>query len=166
MSMQKAIPLAALVLTLAVAAPGAMAAPAAAGNPFEALAGDWTGGGTVVPKNGEAKKVACKVTYKVAGSKLTQHLRCAGDDYQIDATTKLTDKAGKVRGTWSEAIYAADGGVTGTANADTIHARIAGDKFSSRMSIKLTDKGHEINIVQLNDTTGVYRLVASLSFHR
>lgn len=166
MSMHKPIRLPALILTLALAAPGAVAAPAAAGNPFEALAGDWKGGGTVLPKNGEPKKVACKVSYKVAGSKLTQHLRCAGDDYQIDATTKLTDKGGKIRGTWSEAVYAAEGGATGTANADTIHARIAGDKFSSRMSIKLTDKGHEINIVQLNETTGVYRRVASLAFHR
>ena len=60
-------------------------------------------------------KVACKATYKVTGSNLSQHLRCAGSDYRIDATTKLTDKGGKIKGSWNEKTYDANGGVTGTA---------------------------------------------------
>ena len=70
----------------------------------------------------------------MTGSNLTQNLRCAGTDYRIDATLKLTDKGGKVRGSWNEKTYDANGGVTGTAKDDTIHARISGDKFSGRMS--------------------------------
>lgn len=167
----KAMPLAAallgaLILAGALAAPGEAAAPKAGGNPFEALKGDWKGGGTVVPSDGESKKVSCKVTYKLVSATMTQHLRCVSEDYNIDATAKMTDKGGRVRGSWHEAIYDANGGLSGRARDDTIHARISGDKFSSRMSIKVSDTDHTINIVQRSEKTGTYRLVASLFFHR
>lgn len=160
------VTLAALILATALAAPAGAADPKAAGTPFDALSGDWKGGGTVTPAKGDPLKVACKATYKVTGSTLAQHLRCAGADYQIDATTKLTDKSGKIKGSWNEATYDANGGVTGTAKDKTIHAKISGDKFSGRMSINVSDTGHEINIMQLNEDTGIYRQAASVSLQR
>jgi hypothetical protein len=157
------LPFAALILVSISVQP---AAAAEAADPFEALSGDWKGGGRVVPASGDPKMVACKVTYKVSGKTLNQHLRCAGDDYNINVNNKMTDKSGKIRGSWTETTYDANGAVSGTATDDTIHARISGDKFSSRMSIKVDGEEHAINIVQLNDKTGTYRLVASLSFRR
>ena len=162
----KAVPLAALILTVALAAPAVAADPKAAGSPFDALSGDWKGGGTVTPTKGDPMKVACKATYKVTGGTLAQHLRCAGEDYNINAKTKLTNKGGKIKGSWNEATYDANGGVTGTAKDKTIHARISGDKFSGRMSINVSDTGHEINIMELNEDTGTYRQAASVSLHR
>jgi hypothetical protein len=158
------MPLAALVLAASLVASSNAATPA--GNLFEQLSGDWKGGGTVTPAKGDPMKVACKATYKVTESNLSQNLRCAGTDYRIDAILKLTDKSGKIRGSWNEKTYDANGAVTGTAKNDTIHARISGDKFSGRMSINLSDGGLEINIVQLNEDTGTYRPAASLSLHR
>jgi hypothetical protein len=161
-----AMPLVAVVLALGLATPVGAADPTTGNNPFEALSGEWKGGGTVTPNKGDPLKVACKATYKVAGSTLNQHLRCAGVDYSIDATTKLTDKKGKVRGSWNEKTYDANGGVTGSARDKTIHAKISGDKFSGRMSINVSDTGHEINIMQLNEDTNTYRQAASVSLHR
>src|SRR5262245_46161751 len=129
LSTRRAIPLAALMLAASVSTPGGAATPAA--DLFEQLSGDWKGGGTVTPSKGDPVKVACKATYKVTGRNLTQNLRCAGADYRIDATLKLTDKSGKIRGSWNEKTYDANGGVTGTAKDDLIHARISGDKFRS-----------------------------------
>ena len=139
---------------------------ATAANPFEQLKGNWEGGGTVKTSKGNLKQVTCKVTYQVSGSTLNQDMSCTGDDYEIEAKLKLTDKAGKVKGNWSEAIYDASGAVTGTARDDAIRAVIRGDKFSGRMSLKLTDAGHAINILQLDEDTGVYRLVTSLTLQR
>ena len=161
-----AMSLAVLMLAGVLGAPVEAADSKTAGSPFEALAGEWTGGGTVTPNKGDPLKVACKATYKVSGNTLNQHLRCAGEDYSIDATTKLTDKGGKIKGSWNEKTYDANGGVTGTAKDKTIHARISGDKFSGRMSINVSDTGHEINIMQLNEDTKVYRSASSLSLHR
>jgi len=138
----------------------------AAGNPFEKLSGDWTGEGTVKTKDGPLKKVSCKVNYKVTGSNLAQNLSCTGDDYEIEAKLSLSDKDGKVKGKWTEAIYDASGEVVGKAHEDIIRAVIRGDKFSGRMSLKVTDQGHSINILQLNEDTGIYRLVTSLNLHR
>jgi hypothetical protein len=138
----------------------------AASNPFDALKGDWEGGGTVWLTNGKVKEVDCKAAYKVSGSNLTQNLTCEGDDYEIEAKLKLSDKSGKVKGSWNEVIYDASGAVTGNAKPDVIRAVIRGDKFSGRLSLKLTDAGHAINILQLNEKTGTFSLATSLSFHR
>jgi len=153
-----------LLLAASLATPASAATPAA--NPFDQLSGDWKGGGTVILKDGESKKVTCQATYKTAGSKITQTLRCTGDDYEINTDLKLTDKGGKIKGSWNETVYDASGRVTGTAKDNLVHAVITGDKFRGRMSIKLSDAGHTINMVQFNETSGTYRLATSLSLQR
>lgn len=158
--------LATLALIASFCALGFAISAKAADNPFEQLKGDWTGGGTVWLTDGKVKKVDCKAVYKVSGSNLAQNLECTGDDYEIEAQLKLSDKGGKVKGSWNEVIYDASGAVSGKARPDIIRAIIRGDKFSGRLSLKVTDQGHTINIVQLNEKTGTYRLASSLAFHR
>lgn len=164
----KALPLAALCLAVSLASQTGMAAPEAAGtNPFVALKGDWKGGGTVLPSNGKPVKVACKVTYDVdAGGNAIQKMRCSGNDYEIKATSKFKYKAGKISGSWSEAIYDANGGINGTAKDNLVHAKINGDRFSGRMSINASGDSHQINIVQADKNSSIYRSVANLSLHR
>lgn len=164
----KALPLAALCLAASFVSQAGMAAPEAAGaNPFDALKGDWKGGGTVLPASGKPIKVACKVTYDVDGSgSATQKMRCSGDDYEIKATSKFKYKAGKITGTWTEAIYDANGGINGTAKDNLVHAKINGDRFSGRMSINASGDTHQINIVQADKNSSVYRSVANLSLSR
>jgi hypothetical protein len=158
--------LAAPLFSLAALLLVATAAGAQSGDPFEALKGEWKGGGTVTPMGGDPVKVACKVTYDLAGQTLSQNFRCAGEDTTIKTQTKMTDKGGKISGSWTESTYDRTGGINGTATDKTIHARISGDKFSGRMSVNLTDKGHTINIMQLDKGSGAYRPVASLAFSR
>ena len=55
-SLAEALPLAALILAAVLAAPAGAADPKAAGTPFEALSGDWKGGGTVTPNKGDPMK--------------------------------------------------------------------------------------------------------------
>jgi hypothetical protein len=147
---------------LAVALP----ASAQSGDPFEVLKGEWKGGGTVTPMGGDPVKVVCKVTYDLAGATLSQNFRCAGQDTTIKTQTKMTDKDGKITGSWLETTYDRTGGLNGTTTDKTIHARISGDKFSGRMSVNLTDKGHTINIMQLDKGSATYRPVAALAFSR
>jgi hypothetical protein len=157
---------AAFVVIAVLALLGAAGAAKAEGNPFEKLSGNWTGEGRVRTSDGSFKKVTCKADYKTASNNLTLNLGCTGDDYEIEAKLKLADKDGRVKGTWNEVVYDASGSVTGRAHEDVIRAVIRGDKFSGRMSIKTTDAGHSINILQLNEDTGVYRLATSLVFQR
>src|ERR1700687_4260269 len=93
---RKALPLAALILAASLASPAEAAGPKAmGGNPFDQLKAYWKGGGTVTPMNGKSEKVSCRVTYNVAGSAVSQTMRCAGTDYKINTSTKLTYKGGK-----------------------------------------------------------------------
>jgi hypothetical protein len=135
-------------------------------NPFEKLNGYWSGGGTVTPLKGNPEKVSCRATYKVEGASVVQNVRCTGVDHKFSANFNLTYKSGRISGSWSEAMYAASGGVTGTASGSSVRSRLSGDKFSGRMSIDVSGSRHTITIVQLDKGSGAYRPVASLSLHR
>jgi len=160
------LPIGALLLSALVMMPAESATKKTSGNPFELLDGYWTGGGTVTPPKGHAEKVSCRVTYAVAGSSVTQNMRCAGTDYKFSTSSKLTYSGGKISGSWSETTYDASGSVNGTASGNTVHARISGDKFSGRMSIKVSGSSHSINIMQLDKNSGSYRPAATVSLRR
>ncbi|MGE5260163.1 MAG: hypothetical protein ACM3MH_04705 [Actinomycetota bacterium] len=166
LSTRKALVLASLIFAALLTSTGYAASPATTGDPFTELKGDWKGSGTVILDDGEKKKVDCTTTYKVAGTNITQTLHCKGEDYEVNTLLKVTDKSGKIKGTWNESVYDASGSVRGTAKGDTIHAIISGDKFSGRMSIKVKGDTHTINVIKLNNKTGTYRLATSLSLHR
>jgi hypothetical protein len=161
----KTLPRIALFVAVAFASPSS-AETALSGNPFDQLKGDWKGGGTVTRSDGVPVKVACRVTYTTQGGTTTQRMRCAGDDYQIKATTKFKYKDGKISGSWNESVYDTSGGVSGTASGNLVHARISGDKFSGRMSINVSDNSHQINIIQLDKGSGAYHSVANILLRR
>lgn len=159
--------LGAILFVAALALPcGAAVSHAASRNPFDQLAGYWSGGGTVTPVHGQPERVSCRVTYFVKGAKVTQNLRCAGTDYKFYAKSSLIYHSGRIKGSWLETTYDASGGVTGSANSRMIHARITGDKFSGRMSIAISGRRHTINITELNRRTGRYTHVASVVLRR
>jgi hypothetical protein len=169
----KIVPVVTLVFVALLALPiasEAKRAPATTaggtGNPFDQLKGYWSGGGTVNPLKGNPEKVSCHVTYQVAGSNVTQNMRCAGTDYKVNSSSNLTYNGGKISGSWNESTYAAAGSVSGTARGNTVHAAISGDKFSGRMSINVSGSHHTINIVQYDKGSGAYRQVANVSLHR
>jgi hypothetical protein len=166
----KVTPVFALLLVALVSLPAEAASkkapPKGTGNPFDLLKGYWSGGGTVAPGKGAPEKVSCKVTYNVAGSDVSQTMRCAGTDYKFNTSSKLNYAGGKISGSWSETTYDASGSVSGTAVGNTVHAIINGAKFSGRMSINVSGSSHSINIVQLDPKTGAYHQAASVSLHR
>ena len=59
-----------LITAAAVAATAITAVPlahSAEAHPFSALAGSWTGGGTIEKSNGGAERIRCRSTYEPAG---------------------------------------------------------------------------------------------------
>ena len=160
--MLKGVHFAVIVLVALVAWP----AESKSNNPFDQLKGYWAGGGTITPIAGKPEKVSCRVTYSVEGSKVSQNIRCAGTDYKFTTGAKLTYTSGRITGSWTEQNYDADGGVTGTASGSSVNANISGQKFSGRMSISIKGRTHHISIVQLDQKSGGYRPVASVSLRR
>lgn len=140
--------------------------PAHSASSLSNLNGYWSGGGRVSPLKGGAKNVSCRATYKVAGSNLTQNLRCSGSDYKFSTSFNVTMKGSRISGTWTESTYSASGRMSGTASGSSIRAAISGDKFSGRMSIKISGSRQSIYIVELDKGSGRYVPVANLSLHK
>jgi len=140
--------------------------PAHSASSLTGLNGYWSGGGKVTPLKGGAHTVSCRATYKVAGSSLTQNLRCSGGDYKFSSSFNVTNKGGRISGSWTESTYSASGRMSGSASASSIRATISGDKFSGRMSIKTSGSRQSIYIVELDKGSGRYVPVASISLHK
>lgn len=82
--------LAAAVMTVALlmgaGSPSAMADP---------LAGTWSGGGYVQPKNGQREKVSCRVTYKRESAKVYGvRATCASTSAKIQQTGEVLHVSG------------------------------------------------------------------------
>ena len=118
------------------------ASPAAAAvSPFRAMAGSWSGGGTLSMANGEQQRLRCRASYDVAGrgDELSLELRCASDAYNFDLTSNVAYRSGEISGQWSEATRNASGTIEGRANGDHIEAAARGQNFSANLS--LTTRG-------------------------
>src|SRR5262249_12375409 len=102
-----------LLLLLALAAP--QDAALAATGPFAALAGSWSGGGTLTMSNGAQERLRCRASYNPAGGGDSLHLtlRCASDSYKFDVASDVVNRGGAISGSWNEASHNASGSVSG-----------------------------------------------------
>src|SRR6185503_1819851 len=84
-------------------------------HPFAAMAGNWTGGGSI-ELTGEIKEnLRCRATYNhgAANNSLTLNIRCASDNYKFELASNVVERGGRISGTWSEAAYKVSGNISG-----------------------------------------------------
>lgn len=122
--------------------------PAWAATPLEGMAGYWSGGGQVAMTSGKTERVKCAVTYKVgdAGGQIKQNMRCASQDYTINASAELHVKGELVSGNWEEKTYSATGQVSGRYVDNKLNLSIKGANFSAAMNLSLSDCKQQISI--------------------
>jgi hypothetical protein len=126
--------------------------------PFLALAGNWSGGGTLTMSGGTQERMRCRASYGVAerGDNLRLNLRCASDSYNFDLAGDVAYRGGTISGSWSEAAHNAAGTISGRASGDQIVAAASGNNFSANLS--LTTHGNRQAVAirpQGTDVTGV-----------
>ena len=133
---------------------------AQAAGPFSALAGAWSGGGTLTAADGSTERLRCRATYDVrdAGSDLKLSLRCASDSYNFELGSAVIAHGSRISGTWSEATRNASGSLSGRASADQIEASARGESFSAnlllatkgnRQTVSIRSQGADISEVSL-----------------
>lgn len=122
--------------------------PARAATPIEAMAGYWSGAGSVALNSGKTERVKCAVTYKIgdAGGQIKQNMRCASQDYTINATADLRVHGGNVTGSWEEKTYSATGQVSGRFAGNAFNLSIKGANFSAAMNLSVSDCKQTISI--------------------
>jgi hypothetical protein len=114
----------------------------AAVSPFTALAGAWTGGGTLSTSDGMQERLRCRASYNVsaAGEELRLNLRCASASYNFDLTSEAQYRGGAISGSWSETSRNASGSLSGRAGGGHIEVSARGQNFSAELS--LTTRGN------------------------
>lgn len=120
---------------------------AAAGSPFPALAGTWSGSGIAYFDGGRREKLRCKGYYSNASgaSNLGLSIRCANASAKVELRANLNYSGGAVSGTWEERTYNQSGTVSGTASDDRINLRIDGN-IEGAMSVALNGRRHSVSL--------------------
>jgi hypothetical protein len=119
--------------------PASLPKPEAA-HPFAAMAGSWTGGGSI-ELTGEIKEnLRCRAsyTYGAAQSSLALSIRCASDNYKFELASNVVERRGQISGTWSEAAYKVSGQISGRVAGNHIAAVARGDNFTSDLAVTTT----------------------------
>jgi hypothetical protein len=109
----------------------------AATGPFAAMAGTWSGGGTLTTSGGQ-ERLRCRASYQVdgRGDNLRLNLRCASESYNFNLSGAFEHRGGTISGSWNEATHNASGTVSGRASGDEVRAAARGDNFTASLSLK------------------------------
>jgi hypothetical protein len=110
-------------------------------SPFRAMAGSWSGGGTLSMADGQQERLRCRASYNVAGNgdEVRLNLRCASPSYNFDLASNVQYRGGAISGEWTEASRNASGTISGHASGDHVEAAASGQNFSANLS--LTTRG-------------------------
>ena len=140
------IPLASLILALWLSSYAISYAQGPA--PFEKLAGQWAGSGTIDLSSGARESIRCRAAYDVLDQQnnLQLSIRCASDGYNFELRASATFDSGAITGTWSEATRNAAGTISGKTNGDD-QFQITAKSQSFTASLTLTTRGDRQSVV-------------------
>ena len=120
----------------------------AASGPFTAIAGSWSGTGTIQPGNGTTERIRCNANYRprgATGQEVDLDLRCASDSYNFDLTGQFKADAGNhISGQWTERTRNIGGSGIGTVRGDQIMVHVESGAFAANIS--LVTRGSRQNV--------------------
>jgi len=126
-----------------------------AAGPFERLAGEWTGGGSIDLTSGERERLKCKAKYDVNADNLQLYIKCASDSYNFELRSRATVAAGAVTGTWSESPHGAAGTIAGTASGESIRVKAEAGSFTATLSLVTHSSSQTVSIRTANPDAGI-----------
>jgi hypothetical protein len=109
-------------------------------HPFAAMAGNWTGGGSIELTGDIKENLRCRATYNhgAANNSLALNIRCASDNYKFELASNVVERGGRISGTWSEAAYKVSGNISGRVVGNNIAALAQGDSFNADLAVTTT----------------------------
>ncbi|HMA72230.1 MAG TPA: hypothetical protein VKP67_12170 [Xanthobacteraceae bacterium] len=126
--------------------------------PFTAMAGSWSGGGTLTMASGMQEPLRCRAQYGVISDRndLQLNIRCASPSYNFDLAGRAEYQDGVISGSWSEATRNASGTISGRASGNHIQVAARGNSFSASLSLMTRGRYQTVEIQpQGTDVTNV-----------
>ena len=129
-------------------APAAPPAKVAPSHPFAALAGNWSGGGTIALTGEIKENIRCRAAYNYgkANNSLALTIRCASDNYKFELSSNVVERGGQFSGQWSEAAYKVSGSISGRVNGGRITAVARGDSFTAALAVNTNGNRQSVTI--------------------
>jgi len=117
-------------------------------HPFAAVAGNWTGGGTIDLTGDIHEKLRCRASYThgKSNNSLVLAIRCASDNYKFELTSNVVEQGGQISGQWSETAYGVSGSISGRVNGGRIQAVAKGDSFTAALSVNTNGNRQSVTI--------------------
>lgn len=162
------LPLSALSL-VAVTAEGASALCSKQGlELMQNLGGAWRGRGAVKPIGGSPERVNCRVEYSSEGpSQINQVVACAGTDYKIEASSRVSCVGNRLEGSFQEKVANNTGRVTGDISDHKLNIELDGPSFKGRFNVVFMNEAqHRVAITQFDPGLGRHVEVASMQLSR
>jgi hypothetical protein len=114
-------------------------------SPFAALAGNWSGSGTIETTSGN-ERIRCRAAYDVNGRSLALNLRCASDSYNFTLTSNVRSEGGAITGTWSELSRNVSGRISGHGSGSNILVSAEGSSFAANMVLSTHGDHQSVSI--------------------
>jgi len=148
---------------LALREPAEVAAKPEKAHPFAAIAGNWSGGGTISLTNDINEKLRCRAhhSFRQNNGSLALSIRCASDNYKFELTSDVVERRGQISGQWSEAAYKASGTISGRVAGNRIVAVARSDSLTTDVSV--TTNGNRQTIVITPEKTYVIKVQIALA---
>lgn len=120
----------------------------AVNSPFERLAGQWSGDGTIHMSDGNSEALRCRASYDVLseGAGVQLAIRCAGQSYNFDLRSSAKYEGGKISGIWNESTMNTGGEISGSAKGDSIRAVANGQAFSAALTLVTNGNKQSVTI--------------------
>ncbi len=135
---------------------------------MKSLDGAWRGKGAVTPIGGFAEFISCRISYSMgAGDVIHQVIACAGSDFKMEASSRVTCQGNRVEGAFEENIAHSTGHVTGSISSNHLNIEADGPSFKGHFNVTFKGAGsHLVAITQFDPAKGRQVPVASIQLTR
>ena len=129
--------------------------------PFDRLAGQWSGSGTIELSNGSPESIRCRATYDVPRehSKLQLNIRCASQSANFDLRASADYSAGAISGYWSETTRGASGTISGRADGERFQVVARAASFVATLTL-VTHGGRQSVVLRSQDPQSTIKAVS------
>jgi len=135
---------------------------------MKSLDGSWKGKGAVTPIGGSPERIACRISYALAGGdKINQFITCAGAAWKIEAASRVTCTGNRVEGLFEEKVAHNTGAVTGSIDGNQLVFEADSPNFRGNFHVTFKETGsHIVAITQFDSAKGRHVPVASIQLTR